>query len=207
MDRKELIESIVATEWQFLQETHNKGGRAGCQDSPGTFRIMRASQFACWPDSALASYRADLDAALAKGRNPVTEKYAYMMRRTWPEEFAGLEPHLPPVSAEKMALIRRIVDINVDWEEECDRRFPHVRAQGRPLRSSSDTRASTSFETYLEGELCTYGMHTLELLLAHMNAARERGENLAAGNLDNMVRAYGYESAEALEALKAGGKA
>lgn len=202
-----LVAAIIEKEWDFLQQVNNRDGRAGCQDSPQTFRLMRQSQFACWPKDALESYNADLDRARNEGRNTVTEKYAYMMRRTWPEEFAEIKSRLPPVSEEKHRLVRDIVDVNVAWEAECDRKYPNVRAKGRPLRSSEDSRAGTSFETYLEGELSTYGEETLKRLRRHVLEARERGENLAEKNLDCMAKGYGYASIADLEEKKAKGLA
>ena len=195
---RDLIERIVRREWDLFQQVNNVGGRADCQDSPKTFAIMRTSQFANWPADALEDYDRDLDRAVAEGRNPLAEKYGYMMRRTHPSEFAAIRDQLPAISPEKERLARSIVDIQVGWEAECDKLYPHVRATGRPLRSSEDYRG-TSFETYLEGELCTYGEQTLQALYRHVLEAQERGENLAVSNLDDMVRAYGYASAQALE--------
>lgn len=199
-----LIERIVELEWNLFQQVNNIGGRTDCQNSPKTFAIMRKSQFASWPDDALASYEEDLRQAEAEGRNPLAEKYAYMMRRTHPEEYRHIADQLPVISEEKEKLVRAIVDINVAWEGECDARYPHVRSTGRPLRTSEDTSFSTSFETYLEGELLTYSESTLICLYRHVCAAQERGENLAERNLDAMVRAYGYSSAQALEDERAG---
>ncbi|MDO5537724.1 MAG: DUF4125 family protein, partial [Desulfovibrionaceae bacterium] len=80
METSELVKRIIQKEWNFFQQTKNVGGRCSCQDDPDTFAIMRASQFCCWPDAALKMYDADLDKSAAEGRNPITEKYAYMMR-------------------------------------------------------------------------------------------------------------------------------
>ncbi len=198
------IERIVTREWNLFQKVNNVGGRADCQDSPKTFAIMRKSQFASWPEDALASYEEDLRQAEAEGRNPLAEKYGYMMRRTHPEEYRRIADQLPEISREKDELVRAIVDINVAWEGECDARYPHVRSTGRPLRTAQDTACATSFETYLEGELLTYSENTLCCLHRHVLAAKERGENLAEKNLDDMVRAYGYSSARALEDERAG---
>lgn len=96
-----LANALVEREWNFFQDTHNMGGRASCQNDPATFAIMRKSQFVCWPMDALQAYAADLDQALAEGRNPVMEKYAYMMRRTHPAEFAAMAHLLPSVSGHK----------------------------------------------------------------------------------------------------------
>ena len=201
-ERKALIDRIVHKEWDLFQEVNNMGGRADCQNSPKTFAIMRQSQFANWPTDALTSYEGDLARAEAEGRNPLAEKYGYMMRRTHPTEFAGLRDQIPPIPPERESLVRAIVDIHVAWEAECDRLYPHVRATGRPLRSSEDY-LGTSFETYLEGELLTYGDKTLQALYRHVLEARDKGVNLAEKNLDSMVKAYGYPSVKALEEARA----
>ena len=42
-DKASLISGIVAAEWDFFQQTRNTGGRASCQNNPGTFGVMRRS--------------------------------------------------------------------------------------------------------------------------------------------------------------------
>lgn len=201
-DRSALTDRIVHKEWALFQEVNNMGGRADCQNNPKTFATMRQSQFANWPSDALKFYERDLERAIEEGRNPLEEKYGYMMRRTHPAEFEGIRDQLPPITPEREGLVRAIVDMHVAWEAECDRLYPHVRATGRPLRSSEDYRG-TSFETYLEGELLTYGEKTLQALYRHVLEARDKGVNLAEKNLDSMVKAYGYPSVKALEEERA----
>lgn len=203
METSELVQQIIHKEWDFFQQTHNAGGRASCQNDPDTFRIMRASQFCCWSDEILQSYDKGLDAALAEGRNPVTEKYAYMMRSTHPEEFARIEAMLPPISAAKHELIEYLVSVNMAWEEECEKQFPHIRSCGRSLYSTQDSAVSTSFETYLRGELSTYAEETLTLLKKHTEQCLADKINLARKNLECMVHSYGYPSIEELEMRKA----
>ncbi len=203
MDRAALVRSIIQKEWDFFQQTRNRGGRASCQDQPGTFAVMRGSQFAVWPDEALGSYAADLTAAEEEGRNPVTEKYARMMASTHPEEYEAIRDLLPPLSARSLALIEEITAIHLDWEADCDRLFPHVRATGRPLRSAEDSPLATSFETYLRGELATCSETTLEILARHAREARARGRNLARETLDHQARGCGFASVEALEESRA----
>ena len=43
MDR-ELIQRLVALEWEFFQATRNEGGRAPCQDDRETFWVVRTGQ-------------------------------------------------------------------------------------------------------------------------------------------------------------------
>lgn len=204
MDTKALIQQIIDQEWQFFQATQNMGGRASCQDEPETFAIMRSSQFAGWSEATLQSYLGDLEKARLAGRNLVSEKYARMMASTHPDEFRALEDSLPPLTAAAKKLVEAIVQLNLVWEEECDRRYPHVRSQGRPLRTCQDAPGITSFETYLRGELCTYSEPTLALLLRDLEACRAGGRNVAIETLDRMAQAYGHASAEALEKRKAG---
>jgi molybdopterin-guanine dinucleotide biosynthesis protein len=47
--KKELINKIVAKEWEMFQNVTNQGGRASCQENPDTFEIMRSSQWETWP--------------------------------------------------------------------------------------------------------------------------------------------------------------
>ncbi len=102
--RLERAKGVVAHEWAQFQLVRGEGGRASCQDNPAEFEVQRLGQFMTWTMPLLDSYAADLDAADAVGRNLLTEKYARMMESTEPERFAAeLAPHLPPLSAERVA--------------------------------------------------------------------------------------------------------
>ena len=97
---EEIIKEIIAIEWGLFDKVQNCGGRAACQDDRETFGLMRSSQFQAWPRELLESYRGDLLSAQAEGRNPLCEKYAYMMERTAPAEYAGMKDALPVPSLE-----------------------------------------------------------------------------------------------------------
>jgi len=56
-------------------------------------------------------------------------------------------------------------------------RYPNILSRGRPLED--DGSGSTSFTTYLRGELETYSDRTLELLHGDIRRSAERGENWA----------------------------
>ncbi len=198
-DRESLVSGIVAAEWDFFQQTRNAGGRASCQDKPGTFGVMRRSQFLCWSTEALASYARDLEDCKARGANPVAAKYAYMMERTHPEEYREIAGQLPPVSAAKKAMADQIAAINISWQLECDRRYPILRSGGRPSTAERDSAFVTSFETYLRGELYSYSDATLALLLRDTLKAKEEGRSFAEENLDHMAQSMGFDSARALE--------
>lgn len=74
---------------------------AHCQDDWETFRLMRTSQMRAWDQPLLDSYLDDLRSAQTEGRNLLCEKYAYMMERTSPAEYAVLRDYLPVPSLEK----------------------------------------------------------------------------------------------------------
>ena len=198
-DKESLISGIVAAEWNFFQQTRNTGGRASCQNNPDTFGVMRRSQFLCWSTEALASYASDLEACKAQGANPVAAKYAYMMRRTHPDEYREIADQLPPVSDGKKAMADQIVAINIDWQLECDRLYPVLRSGGRPSTAERDSAFITSFETYLRGELYSYSEATVSLVLRDTLKAKEEGRNFAEENLDHMAQSMGYDSAKTLE--------
>lgn len=193
---QELIAQIVAQEWAMFNEVQNNGGRASCQNDPKGFEIMRSSQLKTWSEDVLKSYLNDLTTAAYVGRNMLTEKYAYMMEDTHPEEFAQLKPFLPEIPPEVRVKIDEIVDINLDWQQEAEEKYPNLRAQGRPLTSQEDTPYETSFETYLRGELKTYSQETILRLHAYTLACLEKHFNMAIANLQNMTAQYGYASLE-----------
>lgn len=199
----ERIAALIDLEWSLFDQVHNEGGRASCQNDPRAFRAMRASQFAVWPDELVESYHADLKDAIAEGRNPLAEKYAFMMASTSPDTFREMEDMLPRLSEAALVDVESIVAVNVAWEREVDAAFPAVRAGGRPLTSAEDTPWATSFETYLRGELKTYSPRTLALYAAFTRVCAASGRNLARENAENIVRAYGYASLEAAEAARA----
>ena len=92
--RDDLMSEIIKLEWEMFSHVSNVGGPASCQLRPDTFKIMRKSQAATWPDELLTSYLEDLKAATRDGRNIMTEKYARMMESTFPEEYRTLAASL-----------------------------------------------------------------------------------------------------------------
>lgn len=204
-ERDEIIGNIVLAEWELFQAVQNVGGRADCQDMPNTFSAMRRAQFDAWPDEALDSYADDLADTIQAGRNPVAEKYAYMMASTHPEEFEALRDSVPEIPAEKHALVDQIVKIELDWADQLAAAYPHFTGRGRPVRSSEDTPEVTSIETYSRGELSTYSERTLRALLDHYRSLVEKGVNLQERVANEEARAYGYPSlAAADEAIAKG---
>ena len=196
------INHIIAAEWDMFQHVQNEGGRASCQDDYDTFAIMRKSQFLVWSEKALDSYLQDLTEANGSGRNLLTEKYGYMMEHTAPEEYERIRGLLPDIPEEKAALVHGLVEKQVLWREDFNRRFPDYGRLGRPLRKEDAAFGDTSIETYAMGELKTYSERTLKLLAAQYRRLEDQGVNPAAVIMDATARQYGYrDSADAQEKL------
>lgn len=195
------IITLVTKEWANFQEVHNKGGRAPCQNDYRTFAMMRTSQFSTWSEELCASYLADLERAEKEGRNLLTEKYAYMMERTAPDDYENMKHLLPVVSDAKKAMINQIVDIQLQWQSEYIKLYPKFSRGGRPMDANGDTSYYTSFETYLRSELMTYSDHTVSLYLAHVQKLYAQGINMTIENLECNAKLYGFSSLDEMENL------
>lgn len=193
------MEQIIALEWKMFDRVHNPGGRAACQNDPKRFASMRASQFAAWSPELRDCYWQDLQQAAAQGRNVMQEKYAYMMARTCPAEYAAIQAYLPPLAPEKQPMIDRLCEIHVQSMERLAARYPRVIGRGRPIRRQADSPQVTSSETYLWGELQTYSQKMLDLLTAYAAQLARAGQNLDEIILQNTVVYYGYASLEDAE--------
>lgn len=203
MDIATLISELCEREWHMFSQVQNVGGPASCQQDEAFFNKMRACQFMAWNGDMLTHYLEDLVAAEACERNLPMEKYAWMMERTHPQEFAAIRESLPEVTPAQLGMIAEIVRVLVAWEADVDARYPHVRAGGRALRKDQDTPWATSFETYLEGELKTYSQATLASYLAHVQDVQQAGGNMALDVAGYTAKAYGFASLEDMEAHQA----
>ena len=196
MEKAALINELCEREWLMFDKVKNTDGRASCQQDPVFFRKMRACQFDNWNIPLLESYRCDLMDAELVGRNLLTEKYAWMMSWTHPEEFARIRDALPAISQEKRDIISTIVSIQTAWEDEVDKAYPYMRAGGRRLTQDIEQGRGASFQTYLAGELMTYSMKTLKLYLAWMHELQGCGQNMALMTARSIAAAYGYKTLE-----------
>ena len=195
----QLVTEIVELEWALFDKVQNQGGRAPCQDDWTTFQIMRSAQLSAWTPGMRWSYLTDLKTAQAEGRNPLAEKYGYMMEHTAPVEFEKIRDQLPSRTAEKDTVIKVICKAHVEWLEQLSTQYPKLTGRGRPIRSCEDGHGVTSFETYLWGELSTYSMETLRLYRAYVERLRWSGRNLNEMILENTVKQYGWSSLEDAE--------
>lgn len=199
MERETCIAELIQEEWAMFDAVKGIYGRATCQDDWYAFRIMRESQFNTWGDALLLLYKKHIATAKEQDMNLMSIKYAFMMEDTDFERFQLFAHELPPISAEMQENIESILRVNLAWEEEMDRRYPFVRAKGRPRTKQENNRMQTSFETYLRGELKSYSAEMLDLYAENVVQYQNDGRNLALENLENMVRSYGYESLDAAE--------
>jgi len=199
----EKSEAIVVHEFAQFQLVTNEGGRAVCQDDWPTFRQMRVSQFLTWTLPMLDSYAADLDDADAAGRNLLTDKYARMMASTESDRYAReIEPHLPRLSAERVALQEEIIEVQVAWARAFRDRYPRLGRAMRVLTTDQDMLTDTSFETYLRGELGTYSGRTLGLYRGLVDAMSAKGGNLTEKTLGYTVALAGFADLAAAEAVQ-----
>ena len=196
---EELLQEIVAREWEMFHNTQSVGGPAWCQNEPEQFAIQRRSQFLGWDEATLRSWLEDLKAAEAAGKNLIAYKYAYMMESTDPAGFAALKDKLPPVDDEKRALVEELVGQTLTWCEAFQEKYPHISGRGRPLRSSSDSPYDTSVETYSRGEFKTYGLETLRLLCARFRVLAAEGRNIHEETVAREMALQGKGSLQEVE--------
>ncbi len=192
--RLELVEQIVALEWELFDKVENEGGRADCQNNWPTFSIMRKSQYLAWPMELLQSFYHDLVAGKEKGWNLITEKYARMMESTTPVKFAEFKDTLPKLSAERIQIQEEIIKIQVNWMEAFAAEYPKMAINARSIRTEEDTEYNTSYETYLRGEMGTYSEETFLLYGRFIVGLLQEGRNLAYEIMENTAKLYGYES-------------
>jgi hypothetical protein len=192
--KADLISAVVAAEWRMHQAVPSIGGRVACQEDFRTFEINRSSQVLGWSEACLESYLQDLRLAEKQERNLQTEKYARMMESTSPAEYALIQHLLPAVDPAALAVIEEIVNVAIGWAEEVAQKYPYLMARGRPLRSSADSRFTTSIETYLRSELAVYSLSTLRLYRDNILEQKANNVNGSEITLRQTVKRYGFES-------------
>lgn len=195
-----MIEEIIQREWDFFQEVHNIGGRASCQDNFETFYLQRKGQFEVFYPEVNESYLKDLKLYKEIGRNPIMEKYAYMMESTDKDYYDTIKDQLPERSEEQMDIINTICRIEVAMREVFDQQYPRLSSLARDTHTGDDQQENTSFETYLRGELSTYSPETLYLYGRMIANMYQNGQNMILMIQEKTVQAYGYHSLDDAEA-------
>jgi len=181
-EKENLIENILELELNMFLNVPSRYP-ANCQENPGAFRLHRGAQFSVWSEETLQSYLDDLSRAKEQGHNLMTLKYARM------------ENLIPPLNVNP--IIEIIVQMELEAQREMLSRYPNFVGQGRSLED--DDAGTTSFKTYLRGELETYSDQTLELLYGDIRQIKDRGQNFAQQVYTNLVRNLGYHSIDELE--------
>ena len=185
MDIKDkLISNILDIEVNMFLTVTTKQ-KSSCQNYPESFKIHRRAQFIPWSAETLESYLNDLRAAEKNNINLMKFKYARM------------DNLIPTVNDNP--LIKKITGILLDWQEVFFENYPNIAMKARPVSSSGNTMNTTSFETYLSGELETYSNKTLELLYKDVMGKKSRGINMSEEIYTYLVTSLGYESLQDVE--------
>jgi tetratricopeptide (TPR) repeat protein len=187
---------IAKAEFAAFDKVHNEGGRADCQNNWPTFKVMRMSQYMTWDEDMLLQYLYEFKTNYDNGRNMIQEKYARMMESTAPEKYAEFADKLPKISAEKQGIIEQIVAMQVKWMEEFSGKYPHLAGNARYIHTAEDNSFSTSYETYLRGELGTYSDKMLSMYGRYIVDHAKRGANVAFEIMENTIHFYGYKDFE-----------
>ena len=195
-----MSDDIVQLEWEFFQHVQHIDGRASCQDDFETFYLQRKSQFDAFDQDVQQACLQDLKVAKQMGRNPVMEKYAYMMESTDKDYYDTIKDQLPERSEEQMDIINTICRIEVAMREVFDQQYPRLSSLARDTHTGDDQQENTSFETYLRGELSTYSPETLYLYGRMIANMYQNGQNMILMIQEKTVQAYGYRSLDDAEA-------
>lgn len=203
-ERALLVEKLVEQEWELFDKVQGMDGRAPCQEDKETFTLLRTSQFLTWENPMIRSYMLDMQGASLNHRNIVAEKYAHMMKDTDPEHYAALSHQLPKLSSEQLEAIEVIVATQLGEIKVLSHLYPRFVASGRALEGKDDVPDNASYESYLRGELSSYGYNTVKLYLAWVERNQAQGIDTAKLFLESVARQYGYlDLASAEESLGA----
>ena len=190
------VQELLDLEWRLFDAAPQAGQRSAQFEDREQFIITRSAQLAAWSPELLKSWREDLRSAQAEGRNPINEKYIYMLERVDPEQYAALKSDLPEASLEKLWLVDWICPAQVVWQEALQKKYPRITQNSRAIHRSADNQDSVSFETFVRSELMTYSVCTLRLYARKVEKAQKAGENLCETILENTVRQLGFDSLE-----------
>ncbi|MFI3206988.1 MAG: DUF4125 family protein [Clostridia bacterium] len=196
---EKIINEIIEREWAFFDKVEHVDGRASCQNNWDDFVKYRKAQFDVFEGELLESYLADLKQYEQLEYNPIMLKYAYMMESTEREEFEKFSDKLPKIGEEKAKIIEEIIKIELSMRIEFEREFPNLSSTSRAVFTENDSKYSSSFETYLRGELSTYSPKTLYLYAKCLLNLMNTGENMIRIIQENTVKNFGFSSLQEAE--------
>lgn len=179
-----LIEGILELELDMFLRVPAEGP-CECKENQDQFTVHRRAQFQAWSERTLASYLGDLRAAVRKGINLMTIKYARM------------DDKIPPCNTSPA--IPELASIMLRWQKEFLQRHARLGERARPLEREDEENAVRWFSRYLSAELETYSGETLTSLLDEVRAKQRSGINMSEEIYRHLFRELGYGSTEAAE--------
>lgn len=190
------VQELLDLEWRLFDAAPQAGQRSARPEDREMFSVTRSAELSVWSPELRESWRNDLLSAQAEGRNPINEKYIYMLKGVDPERYTSLKADLPEADIEKLWLVDWICQAEIIWQEALMQKYPRLTKNSWAIRKSADSPEGVSFETYLRGELMPCSVITLRLYASQIEKAQKAGKNLCEDVLGNIVRQLGYESLE-----------
>lgn len=194
-----MIEEIIKREYAFLDKVENIGGRANCQDNYEVFYIHRKAQYDNYNEETLSCFLQDLKQYEKINLNPMMLKYAYMMETSDPIYFNQIKDKLPTIDNQTKKIINELVAIELEMVEECNLKHPKFASISRDVNTTTDTNVSTSFETYLRGELSTYSPTTLVSYAKMIIDMKQHNINFILNIRNSSAIGFGYHSIDDAE--------
>ncbi len=173
--KKELVSRILDIEVDMFLRVPT-AEEPSCRSHMEDMKLHRRGQLVSWSEATCESYLRDLQAAVERGENLMTIKYARM------------DNLIPSRSANP--LIAEITGRYTLWQEEILKDYPNVMRGGRDL---------DGFRLYFSCELETCSDRTLELLWMDVSNALLEGVNMSRNVYEYLARQAGYETLEAME--------
>lgn len=192
---EELVDKIVEIEWSYFTNLKNTGGRASCQDNREEFFLTRKSQWESLNEDILKSYLDDLEEYKSNKRNPLFEKYAYMMQYTHKDEYEKIKEYLPKKNIENEKIIDKIEEIIMKREVEFSEKYPKISRVARAIDTNDEGKLA-SIRTYLRGEHSTYSVKTNTLYYNYISSLKY---NLVEEIYSKIICKKGFKSLDELE--------
>ena len=194
-----IIENIISLEWDLTNRSDRINKREPCMCDKSMFIANRMNILNAWPQELQESYYQDLCTAQTESRNPISEKYGYMLEQTTPVEFERIKNQLPERSLEQLYLMDWISERLVSWQEGLAKKYPRLVGNQSLIRKGCDNQNKISFETYVWGELSILSEETLRTYAAHIEHLQKKGINLNQMIFENAVAHFGYKTLDEAE--------